>query len=120
MEKSFVTLELPAVLNLLAAEAESAPGREEALRLQPSVHPEEVRRRLQETTDAARLMTLRGSPSFSSIRDIRPALERACLGGSLNTRELLDIAALARCAMWSARRPGGCWPSVCRRRTRRC
>ena len=98
MEKSFVTLELPAVLNLLAAEAESAPGREEALRLQPSVHPEEVRRRLQETTDAARLMTLRGSPSFSSIRDIRPALERACLGGSLNTRELLDIAALARCA----------------------
>ena len=42
MEKSFVTLELPAVLNLLAAEAESAPGREEALRLQPSVHPEEV------------------------------------------------------------------------------
>ena len=45
MEKSFVTLELPAVLNLLAAEAESAPGREEALRLQPSVHPEEVRRR---------------------------------------------------------------------------
>ncbi len=33
MEKSFVTLELPAVLNLLAAEAESAPGREEALRL---------------------------------------------------------------------------------------
>ncbi len=98
MEKSFVTLELPAVLNLLAAEAESAPGREEALRLQPSVHPEEVRRRLQETTDAVRLMTLRGSPSFSSIRDIRPALERACLGGSLNTRELLDIAALARCA----------------------
>ncbi len=98
MEKSFVTLELPAVLNLLAAEAESAPGREEALRLKPSVHPEEVRRRLQETTDAVRLMTLRGSPSFSSIRDIRPALERACLGGSLNTRELLDIAALARCA----------------------
>ena len=98
MEKSFITLELPAVLNLLAAQAESEPGREEALRLQPSAYPEEVRRRLQETTDARQMMTLRGSPSFSSARDIRPALERACLGGSLNTRELLDIAALARCA----------------------
>ena len=98
MEKSFVTLELPAVLNLLAAEAESAPGREEALRLQPSVHPEEVRRRLQETTDAVRLMTLLGSPSFSGAKDIRPALERARLGGVLNTRELLNIAGLARCA----------------------
>ena len=89
MEKSFITLELPAVLNLLAAEAESAPGREEALRLQPSDQPEEVRRRLLETTDACRMMTLRGSPSFSAARDIRPALERACLGGT--------------CPAWSSR-----------------
>ena len=98
MEKSFITLELPTVLDLLAAQAESGPGREEALRLQPSAHPEEVRRRLQETDDARQMMTLRGSPSFSGIRDIRPSLERACLGGSLNTRELLQIASLARCA----------------------
>ena len=74
MEKSFVTLELPAVLNLLAAEAESGPGREEALRLQPSAQPEEVRRRLLETTDACRMMTLRGSPS--SARPISPTGKR--------------------------------------------
>ncbi len=98
MEKSLITLELPAILDMLAAQAESEMGKEAALQLRPSTSSEEVRRRLMETTDAARLMTLRGSPSFSGIRDIRPALERAKLGGTLNTRELLNIAALARCA----------------------
>ena len=98
MEKSFVTLELPAILDLLAGQAESGLGKDAALRLEPSVNAEEVRRRLQETTDAARLMTLRGSPSFSGVKDIRPALERARLGGVLNGRELLEIAGVARCA----------------------
>ncbi len=97
LEKSYVTLELPAVLEMLAGQAESELGKAEALKLVPSAVPEEVRRRLQETTDAARLMTLRGSPSFSGVRDIRPALDRARLGGALNTRELLNIAGLARC-----------------------
>ena len=98
LEKSYITLELPAVLEMLAAQAESELGKAAARGLQPSANAEEVRRRLAETSDAARLMTLRGSPSFSGARDIRPALERARLGGALNTRELLDIAGLARCA----------------------
>ncbi len=98
LEKSYITLELPAVLEKLAGQAQSELGKEEALRLEPSANAEEVRRRLQETTDAAKMMTLRGSPSFSGVKDIRPNLERARLGGTLNTRELLDIAALARCA----------------------
>ena len=98
MEKSFITLELPAVLDMLAAQAESELGKEQARALEPEENPEAVRRRLQETSDAARMMTLRGSPSFSGVRDIRPALDRARLGGALNTRELLNIAGLARCA----------------------
>ncbi len=98
LEKSYITLELPAVLDMLSAQAESELGRAAARELQPSTNAEEVRRRLLETGDAVRLMTLRGSPSFSGVRDIRPALERAKLGGALNTRELLDIAGLARCA----------------------
>ena len=97
MEKSMIILELPAVLALLAAQAESELGKEAALRLTPSPEPAEVARRQRETADAARLMTLRGSPSFGA-KDIRSALDRATLGGVLNTRELMDIAALARCA----------------------
>ena len=98
LEKSYHILELPAVLEMLAAQAESELGKDAARSLQPSANAEEVRRRLQETTDAARLMTLRGSPSFSGAKDIRPALERARLGGALNTKELREIAGLARCA----------------------
>ena len=98
LEKSYITLELPAVLEMLAAQAESELGKAAARELQPSANKEEVRRRLTETSDAARLMTLRGSPSFSGAKDIRAALDRARLGGALNTRELLDIAGLARCA----------------------
>ena len=98
MEKSMMILELPAVLALLATQAESELGKEAAQKLAPSSEEAEVARRQQETADAARLMTLRGSPSFGGVKDIRPALDRATLGGVLNTRELLDIAALARCA----------------------
>ena len=98
LEKSYHILELPAVLEMLAAQAESELGKDAARSLHPSANAEEVRRRLQETTDAARLMTLRGSPSFSGAKDIRPALERARLGGALNTKELREVAGLARCA----------------------
>jgi DNA mismatch repair protein MutS2 len=42
------------------------------------------------------MMVLRGSPSFSGIRDVRGAVRRADMGGMLNTAELLDIAALLK------------------------
>ena len=52
-------------------------------------------RRLQDETDAARaLIGLRGSPSFSGVKDVREALARAERGGMLNPRELLTIAGL--------------------------
>ena len=39
MEKSYITLELPAVLEMLAAQAQSELGKEEAAALLPSPHP---------------------------------------------------------------------------------
>lgn len=44
------------------------------------------------------MMVVRGSPSLSGIKDIRPSLSRADLGGSLNTIELLSIARVLQCA----------------------
>ncbi|MBP3622969.1 MAG: endonuclease MutS2, partial [Oscillospiraceae bacterium] len=64
----------------------------------PSVEPAEVRRRQEETTAAKTMMVVRGSPSFSGVKDVRPSLARADLGGALNTRELLDIARVLQCA----------------------
>ena len=97
-EKSIQTLELPAVLSMLAAEAVSEPAKEQALALSPSVEEAEVRRRLGETTAAKTMMVVRGSPSFSGVKDVRASLARADMGGALNTRELLDIARVLQCA----------------------
>ena len=97
-EKSLQTLELPAVLRMLAAEAVSEPAKERALELSPSVQEAEVRRRLEETSAAKSMMVVRGSPSFSGVKDVRASLSRADLGGALNTRELLDIARVLQCA----------------------
>ena len=97
-EKSLKTLELPAVLGMLAAEAVSVEAKQAALDLCPSSDRYEVQNRLGETTAAKTMMTLRGSPSFSGIKDVRGAVKRADMGGMLNTSELLDVAALLRSA----------------------
>lgn len=97
-EKSLTTLELPAVLELLAAEAVGDTAKEQARALKPSIEPAEVRRRQEETSAAKTMMVVRGSPSFSGVKDVRPSLARADLGGALNTRELLDIARVLQCA----------------------
>lgn len=97
-EKSLVTLELPAVLEMLAQQAVGDTAKEAALSLSPSGDRAEVKRRLDETTAAKTIMVVRGSPSFSGVKDVRPSLARADLGGALNTRELLDIARVLQCA----------------------
>ena len=97
-EKSCITLELPSVLELLAAEASSESAKERCRALTPSDDRAEVLRRLSETSAAKQMMVLRGSPSFSGAKDVRGQLARADMSGVLNTRELLDIASLLQCA----------------------
>lgn len=97
-EKSLNILELPTVLEMLAAEAVTDGGREACFKLRPSSDRLEVKNRLAETSAAKEMMVVRGSPSLSGIKDIRPSLSRADLGGSLNTIELLNIARVLQCA----------------------
>lgn len=97
-EKSLNILELPTVLDMLAAEAVTEGGKEACLRLRPSTDRLEVKNRLGETSAAKEMMVVSGSPSLSGIKDIRPSLNRADLGGSLNTVELLNIARVLQCA----------------------
>ena len=97
-EKSMMTLELPAVLELLAGEAGSEAARARCRGLRPAATAGEVRERLAQTSAAKAMMVLRGSPSFSGALDVRGALARADLGGVLGTRELLNIASLLQCA----------------------
>lgn len=97
-EKSMQTLELPRVLAMLADQAVTEEGKERALALRPLTDEDDVRRALSETTAAVNMTALRGSPSFSGVKPVAASLQRADMGGALNTRELLDIAAVLRAA----------------------
>ena len=109
-EKSIRTLELPAVLEKLAAKAVSQAAKDRCLKLSPSTDAEEVLRLLDETDAAKERLGLHGSPSFSGVKDVSAALTRADHGGMLNTRELLDIAGMLtasrRVADYDAQRQG--------------
>ncbi len=97
-EKSMETLELPKVLSLLADEAVTEEGKEKCLALRPFTDADDVERALAETSAAVELVSLRGAPYFGGVKPVRASLQRADMGGALNTRELLDIAAVLRCA----------------------
>ncbi len=97
-EKSIETLELPRVLALLAEEAATEEGRERCLALRPLSVPGDVSRLQKQTSAAFDLLVKHGTPSLSGIRPVAAALQRADRGGALNTRELLDIALVLRCA----------------------
>ena len=108
-EKSIETLELPRVLALLAEEAATEEGRERCLALRPLSVPGDVSRLQKQTSAAFDLLVKHGTPSLSGIRPVAAALQRADRGGALNTRELLDIALVLRCArnVWEYGSGGG-------------
>ena len=97
-DKSLQTLELPRVLEMLAAFAVSQEAKERCLALRPASDIEEAGERLKQTGAARAMLELRGAPALSGVKPVAPALSRASLGGILNTRELLDVAATLRAA----------------------
>ena len=97
-EKSLATIELPKILELLAAEAATPPAKELCRQLRPEVILSQCEKQQEETEDASRMIGLQGSPAFSGVKDISNALERAEKGGFLNPVELLAVGALLRAA----------------------
>ncbi len=97
-EKSIHTLELPRVLSMLADRAVTDAGKELCQNTRPSADRVEVARLQKQTSAAFTMLVQRGTPSFSGVRPVAAALQRADRGGALNTRELLDVAQVLRCA----------------------
>lgn len=97
-DKSIRTLELPRVLQLLSDQAVCGEAKEKALHIRPETETEEVLRLLDQTDAARTMIGLHGSPSFSGVKPVAEALDRADRGGALNTRELLTIADLLTAA----------------------
>ena len=95
-EKIGKTLEYDKVRALLAECALTEGAKELALRLTPTEDADDVMRRQRRTTDACRLIRIKGLPTFGMVRDVGPAGERAEKGAVLSPRELLDIANVLR------------------------
>src|SRR5258708_18018631 len=84
--------EWPEVLALLAREARTPMGREEALAAVPLADPDAVRRALGETTQARTALGQTGAPPWEGVVDVRPMLEAARVPGWV--AEAADLAAL--------------------------
>jgi DNA mismatch repair protein MutS2 len=97
-EGALARLELPAVRRLVAERTAFAPGRELAEALFPTTNLGDAER-LQDETAAARDL-LRKSPSsgLRGARDIRDAIRRAKLGGTLDPEQLIAVADTVRAA----------------------
>ncbi len=94
--KVLYTLEFNKILENLAALAQTEGASELAMKLTPSSDIDRVRIRQRQTSDAKKLIGLKGNPSFGHIKDVRASIERAEKGAVLSLRELLDCAAILR------------------------
>ena len=93
-KKSIHKLELNIVLEKLASCADSHVAKEACRNLEPVSDLDSVRHLLEQTNAALQLCLTNGNPNFSDTKDVSESLERADLGGCLQPKELLTIAAL--------------------------
>ncbi|HEX5368556.1 MAG TPA: endonuclease MutS2, partial [Dehalococcoidia bacterium] len=97
-EHALRVLEFDKVLARLAALTSFSAGRDLALALQPTPFYDEALERQRVLAEARRLTALRTPLNLNSAIDVRPALEKAELGGSLDGQELLAVATTQRVA----------------------
>ncbi|MBO4693640.1 MAG: endonuclease MutS2 [Clostridia bacterium] len=95
-EHSIKTLELDKVLSVVAAEAVTEDGKSLVMSLSPENAYENVKRLLDETDMAYKLLARFSAPSFSGAKNVSEPLKKSMRGASLSCSELLDIAELLR------------------------
>jgi DNA mismatch repair protein MutS2 len=97
-EHALRVLEFDKVLARLAKLTSFSAGRDLALALRPSPDYDEVVRRQRLLAEAIRLRRRRTPLNLTGAADVRPALEKAALGGVLDAQQLLEIAATQQVA----------------------
>lgn len=90
--KNYNTLELDKVLQMLANEITLPDAAKRATEILPVFNEDEVKRLLDKTYAAYKLLGISVMPFFSAASDNSEALKRAALGGVLNEGELLSVA----------------------------
>ena len=93
-QKALKTLEYTKIITQLESHAASPLGKALCRELSPSSDLEEIRTRQSQTTDAVNRVRLKGSVSFSGLREIGGSLKRLEIGSSLSIPELLSISSV--------------------------
>lgn len=93
-QKALKTLEYTKIITQLESHAASPLGKSLCQELSPSSDLEEIRTRQAQTTDAVNRVRLKGSVSFSGLREIDGSLKRLEIGSSLSIPELLSISSV--------------------------
>ena len=94
-------LEFDQIRQQLAATTRTVIGAESAGELAPTADGRDVAMRQQETAEARRLLDTTGALELGPVEDLRPAVQRALLGGVLRGEELLHFGSLAAAARWN-------------------
>jgi DNA mismatch repair protein MutS2 len=89
---SLKVLEYEQVRALLLEQISTDLGRERVAELEPLDEEVDIQRRLQETSEARRLIDMAGSLPLGGIHDVRHAVETASREGLIEAPALLDLA----------------------------
>ena len=100
-QRAIGLLEFDQIRLQLAETTRTALGGEAAAELVPSSEPRDVAVRQQETAEARRLLDTTGALELGPEEDLRPAVQRALLGGVLRGEELRHFGALVAAARWN-------------------
>ena len=90
--KSIKILEYNKIIEMLKAGAASEMTRQVISEIKPLTDIYEIRHLLQQTTEAVKVIVVKGNPPMSAFYDIAPAPMRARKGGALTMQQLLQIS----------------------------
>ncbi|MDO8473361.1 MAG: endonuclease MutS2 [Dehalococcoidia bacterium] len=89
--KSLEMLEFPKVRDIIAGETSFSVGRELALALQPHTRVDTITLLLKQSAESRHLLVIHPSASVGDVLDIRPAVQMAKAGRTLDPRDLVSV-----------------------------
>ncbi|MDO5716756.1 MAG: endonuclease MutS2 [Tissierellia bacterium] len=95
-DKCLKTLEYDKIIGSIAEEACSLLAKKKITSLTPLVQSLEVEEALADLDDAFLLLNEEGSVDFTGLEDVRPAVKKSAIGGSLSISDLYDVKILLR------------------------
>ena len=92
VRRTYRSLEWDRLKSFLAQDAESAPGKNACLQVEPSEVPVEVEQLLNETNEAVSLIQARSGLSIAGLPEMAEVIGRLETGAPLSVKELLSVS----------------------------